>query len=122
MNKLVELKSEICSALRQDLSNSEKQKLGELFSLVDTLLLNKFEKVNSKDFNSLYKEVLGKLVRNPNSKDAKLMLDRIKNADVSENGFVYMKLLQIKIILEGYNNTTKIVKLIEEINYAEEYR
>jgi len=122
VNKLVELKSEICSALRQDLSNNEKQKLSELFSLVDTLLLNKFEKVNSKDFNYLYKEVLGKLVRNPNNKDAKLMLDRIKNVDVSENGFVYMKLLQIKIILEGYNNTVKIVKLIEEINYAEEYR
>jgi hypothetical protein len=119
--KFVELKSEICTALTKDISNGERQKLGELFSLIDTLLLNKFSKVIPKDYNYLYKDLMNKLIKNPNNNDARLLLERVKNMDVSEEGFVYMKLLQIKIILEGYKSqyTTKITELISDMNTVE---
>jgi hypothetical protein len=119
--KFVELKSEICTALTKDISNGERQKLGELFSLIDTLLLNKFSKVVPKDYNYLYKDLMNKIIKNPNNNDARLLLERVKNMDVSEQGFVYMKLLQIKIILEGYKSqhTTKIAELISDMNTVE---
>ena len=119
--KLVKLKSELCVALLEDISNCERQKLKELFSLVDALILNKFSKVTIKDYNSMYKELTQKLVKNPNDNDIRLLLDRVKNYDVSEDGFIYIKLMQIKLVLQGYSNdaTDKVVLLIDELNYQE---
>lgn len=119
MKEFIELKTAICTALGESISNSERQKLGELFSLIDVIILNKFGRVNSKDYNSLYKELTASLIKNPKNVESKLILERlrsIKNLNVSEDGFIYMKLLQIKLILEGYNNTPKVVELINKVN------
>lgn len=121
MKEFMELKTAICSSLDKNISNSERQKLGELFSLVDVILLDKFGKINSKDYSMLYKELTAAIIKNPKNIEAKIILDRlrsIKNTNVSEEGFIYMKLLQIKLILEGYNNVPKVVELIDKINYT----
>ena len=109
------LKSEICTALTQDISNCERQNLKKLCDLIDAIILDKF-KIDEKDYDRLYREVVQKLARNPNNLDAKLLSLRIKNKDVTTNGFVYMKFLEIKLILKGYNNEPKIVELIDKIN------
>jgi hypothetical protein len=116
----MELKSEICSVLKEDVSNFERQKLGELFSFIDIILLDKFGKVHSKDYNSLYKELIGKLVKNPKDLDTKLVLERIKYINETQEGFYYMKFLQMKLILKAYDNATKIIEIIDKINNTEE--
>ena len=121
MKEFIELKTAICTALGESISNSERQKLGELFSLIDVIILNKFGRVDSKDYNTLYKELTASLIKNPKNTETKLIMERlrsIKNLNVSEDGFIYMKLLQIKLILEGYNNTPKVVELINKLNCA----
>ena len=116
--KLIALKSEACAGLTLNLCNGERQKLGELLSLIDSLILNKFDEVNKSTYNTLYKELMSKIVKNPKNADTRIMLDRVKNYEVSHDGYVIMKLLEIKVMLEGYNSPglRNIIKLLSEIN------
>ena len=113
------LKTSICEALKEDISNSERQTLKELFSLVDVIILDKFGEIGQGDYDNLYRELTSKLTKDPKDIEVKILYERLrsaKNVGISKESFIYMKLLLIKLILEGYGNTSKVVKFINNIS------